>query len=67
MNKFSEISRNQLEESGEILKEKEGTQQQFGHNHNQETEWDSLKDVPFRGGQELGSTFMEEIEEEMGM
>lgn len=54
MNKFPEISRKQLEESGEILKEKESAQEQFGHNQKQAAEWDSLKDVPFRGEQKLG-------------
>lgn len=40
-NRLSEISRHQLEEMGEILREKEGVQGQSNTDQNQRTEWDS--------------------------
>lgn len=68
MNRPPEISRRQLEESGEILREKENVQGQSSQNQGQTTDWASLKDVPFRGNQEE-EAFSEEYtdEEEMCM
>lgn len=45
------ISRRQLEESGEILREEE-TPIQDNSSVDQSSQWDSLKDVPFRGEKE---------------
>lgn len=69
-NRLSEISRHQLEEMGEILREKEGVQGQSNTDQNQRTEWDSLKNVPFRGvllqtDHEVGESECDE--EEMNM
>lgn len=66
MNRLPELSRRQLEESGEILWEKEGVQGQSDSDENQVTEWDSLKDVPFRGDA-LQAEESENEAEEMSM
>lgn len=70
MNSSPDILRKQLEESGEILKEKEDVQGQSDYDQEQTTDWDSLKEVPFRGEQVQDSSFQKEAEseeEEMGM
>ena len=67
MNGSPEISRRQLEESGEILREKEGVQGRSTDNQSQTSDWDSLKDVPFRGNQTESFEEGEESEEEEGM
>lgn len=67
MNGSPEISRRQLEESGEVLREKESVQGQSTNDQSQITDWDSLKDVPFRGNQTKLFEEGEESEEEEGM
>lgn len=65
-----EISRRQLEQSGEVLREKENVQGQPDVDE-QTTEWDSLKDVPFAGDKPRQITQenseSESEEEEMSM
>jgi hypothetical protein len=67
MNGSPEISRRQLEESGEVLREKESVQRQSTNDQSQTTDWDSLKYVPFRGKQTESFEEGEESEEEEGM
>jgi len=64
MNRPPEISRRELEESGEILREKENIQGQSDQNQRQTTDWDSLKDVPLRGDQEEEASSKEYADEE---
>lgn len=56
------ITRRELEESGEVLREYDGAYQQSSDDSTTQNQWDSLKEVPFAGNQE-----QTEEEEEMSM